>query len=203
MYSKYIFYNKLLLEDKRSNILEKNIIKELSILNNINHPNIIKLNNVYIQYNIYYLEYTLNYNNNLSSILDIRKHIPEYIVLNKIIRPLVNGLYYLHTNNIIHCNINLDNLLYTNDNQLIISEFSSAIDLEDIDYNKLNIPNFSLESYNTSNDIWSVGCVLYKLLYGESIVNNSSIIDRSNVESLITFPNNIHISFTTQLLIQI
>ena len=47
---------------------------------------------------------------------------------------LLNGLYYLHNNNIIHCDIKPQNLMINQNNILKIIDFGSA---KDITYNNM------------------------------------------------------------------
>lgn len=56
---------------------------------------------------------------------------------------LAEAMVWIHSNNIIHCDIKPDNVLLTSSNNLVLSDFGSAILLENVCSNFLNHPVFS------------------------------------------------------------
>lgn len=116
------------------------IKREISIMKECNHPNVVKLYQViddlqfdkillileYCQfgeidwkkYNHYYEKYQTHFNR-------------KPLTLNKILRDVVNGLEYLHLcKNIIHRDLKPSNLLINSDNTIKISDFGVSLILE-------------------------------------------------------------------------
>ncbi|CAK9437836.1 uncharacterized protein LODBEIA_P22140 [Lodderomyces beijingensis] len=129
---------KLIAKSYISNVTK--IRKEISILKQCKHPNVVKLHTViddlkfdkillvleyckygevdWKHYNHYYEKYSK------------REHRPP-LTLNKILRDIVNGLEYLHSyKNIIHRDLKPSNLLIDENNIIKISDFGVSLILE-------------------------------------------------------------------------
>lgn len=92
-------------------------------------------------------------------------------------RQLINGIKYLNDFGIIHRDIKPKNLLLTNDKQVLkICDFGLA-------KNKMGLSRiyticgsplymapemFKDKSYNDNADLWSIGIILYEMLYGKN-----------------------------------
>jgi calcium/calmodulin-dependent protein kinase I len=93
--------------------------------------------------------------------------------LNNIMKMTFEGVSYLHKNNIIHCDIKLDNIMYKND-KIIIVDFDFAKILKNSDSicenniigteNYIAPESFDLKIYSKKSDIWSLGICFYKLI---------------------------------------
>ena len=88
---------------------------------------------------------------------------------------VVNAVYYLHNNNIIHRDIKPENILIGEDNKIKLCDFGWAKELSlenrstfcgTVEYMAPEI--FGSENYDYGVDIWSLGILLYELLYGHS-----------------------------------
>lgn len=145
----------------------------------LNHPNIIKLVASEQEFS--------GYNNQTSSFI-----ITEYasfgdlskIVLNKhykgdeklartLFRQLIEGLDYLHRQNVAHLDIKPDNLLLTEDMKVKISDFDRAHMKSDKDVARIGTPNYRapeiLKGYcrkPEKADIYSAGVTLFYLASG-------------------------------------
>lgn len=143
--------SRLLLVKNSSNNISMKIKREISIMKQCNHPNIVKLYQViddlrfdkillileYCQYgeidrkryNHYREKYrkidTESTRGNTNSIPQTR------LTLNKILRDIINGLEYLHDyKHIIHRDLKPSNLLINQDNTVKISDFGVSLLLE-------------------------------------------------------------------------
>ena len=151
------------------------IYNEINIHSKLDHENIIKLYNVHEDnenINII-MEYAPN--GNLFELLSKEKNgFSEYKAFEYFIQ-VVNAVYYLHNNNIIHRDIKPENILIGEDNKIKLCDFGWAKELTlenrstfcgTVEYMAPEI--VENENYDYSVDIWSLGILLYELLYGHS-----------------------------------
>ncbi len=108
------------------------------------------------------------------------KHIWSEQIIKKILKDLLSGLYHLHKLNIVHNNITLNNIGYSWSNQIAtITNFESSFvnDSDKCDYpNKvityddvvyMSPEEIEYNKVNEKTDIWCLGVLVYKLVYGE------------------------------------
>lgn len=151
-------------------------IREIAILNQLSHKNIISLKEVaYFEYKIVlileWIEITLySYINTLNV-----KEIPiNPKLIKQYMQQLLNGLSYCHSKNIIHRDLKTQNLLIDREGNLKIADFGSAIEFDSNQQSKLNTfictlwyraPEILLEDvyYSTSSDMWSAACIFIEM----------------------------------------
>ena len=151
------------------------IYNEINIHSKLDHENIIKLYN-YNEDNEninIIMEYAPN--GNLYNLITKEKTgFNEYKAFEYFIQ-VVNAVYYLHNNNIIHRDIKPENILIGEDNKIKLCDFGWAKELSlenrstfcgTVEYMAPEI--FGSENYDYGVDIWSLGILLYELLYGHS-----------------------------------
>ena len=151
------------------------IYNEINIHSKLDHENIIKLYNVHedaenINIIMEYAEH-----GNLFELLNKQKNgFSEYKAFEYFIQ-VVNAVYYLHNNNIIHRDIKPENILIGDDNKIKLCDFGWAKELTlenrstfcgTVEYMAPEI--VENENYDYGVDIWSLGILLYELLYGHS-----------------------------------
>ena len=170
-----------LLEKKK--ITEKKdlerIFREMSIVKNLNHPNIIKTYEIFNKEKYYYM------------IMDYCKggELFDYIVkkgrLNEeetsfFFYQIINGLEYIHSKNIVHRDLKPENLLLTDKNKLKIIDFGLSNYFNLNKENKTNLlktpcgsPCYAAPEMVSGNkyngfktDIWAIGIVLYAMIVG-------------------------------------
>ena len=164
-----------------SGLPRKNIIKEISLLKNLNHPNIVKYYNYFEdEHHIYIIMEYLD-GDTLKQYINIKQNKKEKITENDariIITQLLNALSYLHyscdichrdvkPNNIVFKTINDINSLKLIDFGLSSDSFEKKDYLENCGTLKYMAPEqISNITYSKGVDIWSVGIILYMLLNG-------------------------------------
>lgn len=150
------------------------IYNEIDIHSKLNHPNIIRLYNIWEtddEINIL-LEYAEN--GTLFSLIQKEKGFSEHKAYKYFIQ-IVNAVYFLHQNNIIHRDIKPENILVGENDLLKLCDFGWAKELTvnnrstfcgTVEYMAPEI--VGSEKYDYSVDVWSLGILLYELLMGHS-----------------------------------
>ena len=178
---------------KISNVYEnpsigKNVLKQLSILSFVNHPNIIKLLDIVIPKrddyeDIYLIEE--NMDSNLERLIlsnwDYQK---DERFIPCVIYQILEGLHYLHTCKIMHRDIKALNILIDEKGKIKICGFGNAISFDDYENTyrgetndftseKGTLTNMAPEllaskkknksNYGEKIDLWGVGCIMAEL----------------------------------------
>ena len=149
---------------------KKYIDSEIELMNNLKHSNILKLYEVIKKNKTVYL--ILEYCNSG----DLSKYIKSGMQMHdlKFIYQIINGLQYLYSMKILHRDIKPQNILI-NDDEIKICDFGFAKKLKENDlistfcgsplYMAPEILKFC--EYTEKADIWSLGVIIYELLYKE------------------------------------
>ena len=188
------------------------IYNEINIHSKLSHENIIKLYNIHED------------NENINIIMEYAENGNLYELISKedgglseskafdYFIQVVNAVYYLHNNNIIHRDIKPENILIGNDNKIKLCDFGWAKELTlenrstfcgTVEYMAPEI--VGSENYDYSVDIWSLGILLYELLYGHSpfkASNTKNVILNIKTHELIYDDTNKKISKSCKDLIQ-
>ena len=166
------------------NKIKNTIKREFTVMKKLNHPNIIKLHEVFFD----------SENKNVYLVLDYYKRGDLFKFLKgkplkekyakKYMRQLASGLKYLHDNSIIHRDLKLKNILVTDSNDIVISDFGFA---RDGDSNTMfdtlcGSPMYMApeimthKTYDHKSDLWSVGVIMYELLFGTTPYHAKNMI---------------------------
>ena len=149
--------------------------QEVSIHSKLKHPSILELYTFFEDIDYVYLVLELAENGELQRYMrDNNKPFTEYEAAS-ILKQVVDGLLYLHSQNILHRDMSLANLLLTKEMHVKISDFGLATQLSRPDEKHMTLcgtPNYispevaSRASHGLPADVWSLGCMLYTLLVG-------------------------------------
>ena len=163
--------------------------REIDILIKTDHPNIIKLYDVFeSNHNLYLVMEECNGGELFDKILE---HIEKEEMYSEkeaanILLQVMSAVEYCHNNGICHRDLKPENLLYLKkgneeNNPLKVIDFglSQTIDVKKILNSKVGTayyvsPEILQGSYNEKCDIWSAGVILYVLLSGEPPFNGPS-----------------------------
>ena len=207
---------KIYLKDSIDDEDKKNSIKnEIYILNQLNHENIMKLYDIINTPKYFYL--ILEYINGISLLDYINKSPNKKIDENfckKIVYQIIKALDYCSKKNIFHRDIKLENILLTKNDTIKLIDFGFAIKCN----NKNEFQNFfcgtlyymSPEIINKKkylpyySDIWSLGILLYTMIYGKFPFNANNNDDLFNLinEGKVEFPEDINTSNEVKNLIK-
>lgn len=166
---------------------ENNFIKEIEFIMKLEHPNINKVNEYYTDETNIYLITDFVINGQLSQYLTQSKFFNEQQT-QFIMNQLLSAINYLHNNNIIHCDINIDNILvdkatdnHNNEQQIIIKLINVGIfnyitnENTKISEVLFKSPEVINRRYSYKCDIWSCGVVMFYLLKGYHLFKGNSI----------------------------
>ena len=129
-------------------------------------------------------------NKTLKDLLKLRKQLTEIEVKSYVFQ-IMEALKYMHSNKVIHRNLELGNLFLTENIELKLGGFSSAVKLEkegekrkticgSTNYLPPEMANKKRHSYEV--DIWSLGIILYTLLIGKTPFEDKD--DKSTIKNI-------------------
>ena len=193
------------------------IISEIQILRKIDHPSITKLHRVYESKK--HIKLVLDYCpfGTLLSRIQLRKKFCEKTT-KALARNLFRAVQYLHSNQLIHRDIKLENIFMISENddtQIKLGDFGLACYINETQDKKSGSPGYIApeillnKKYNEKIDIFSCGTVIYTLLSGTFPFEGNSFnqILFSNYKCKISFEEMIWeklsysaINFTSKLL---
>lgn len=180
---------------KRTNTssLRKEVFREINILRNLDHDNIVKLEELVLSRELNNLCLVLEYCP--YSLTQLISDSLDKIPLNQIkciSQQMFRGLDFLHKNYIIHRDLKPDNLLISGDGKLKIIDFDMSRTFTELGIPMTpgvitrwyRPPEILLEApkYGSKVDVWSAGCILMELflrkpfLQGESDVHQIGLI---------------------------
>ena len=167
---------------KENEIDDMEIKNEIEILKKLDHPNIVKIIEFYSTPKAYYIITDFCACGELYNQI---KHQYTEGQLAVLFYQVFSGLYYLHTKNIVHRDLKLENILIseiekdnnTNDKYFWVKiiDFGTAKIFEKNKNEKAVVgssyyiaPEVLHKNYNEKCDTWSVGVILYMLIVGRA-----------------------------------
>ncbi|KKZ68287.1 hypothetical protein EMCG_06043 [[Emmonsia] crescens] len=160
--------------------------REVDILKDLHHPNIISLEKVFMSQNTIYIFQELVTAGDLFSFLEYKQFNLSDSETAVIVRQVALAISYLHRNNIVHRDIKPDNVLMTSLSdgaRVVLTDFGCARRLEKessrmktsmgtLEYTAPEVPQStssgSGNGYTKAVDMWSLGCLTVVLLTGGS-----------------------------------
>ncbi|ARF12201.1 serine/threonine protein kinase [Klosneuvirus KNV1] len=122
--------------------------------------------------------------------MDLKEFISQHILTKKeantIMLNILNGIQYIHSKNIVHCDLTLKNILIDHNNNIKITDFGLARELNDQDHH-IDPHAYGTQLYmapellnhgkiSTKTDIYSLG-----IIYFELITNFKTDMERSRM----------------------
>ncbi|CAD8139364.1 unnamed protein product [Paramecium octaurelia] len=178
-------FQKSALMDK-TNTQRQGLLNEINLLRSCDHPNIIKLYEIYESGDYIYLVMELLEGGELFDlILETPFFVESKIAL--IMFKIFDALEYLHTKNIMHRDIKLENIILKDKSEnfdLKIADFGLASYTEsELLIKRCGTPGYVApeilqdQKYNEKVDVFSAGIILYILLTGQAPFYGNSLDD--------------------------
>ncbi|KAK4511656.1 uncharacterized protein ATC70_012873 [Mucor velutinosus] len=175
MSGKTVAVKQINLKDARKADIE-DMMQEASLLSSLTHGNVVKYEG-FIQtqehVNIV-LEYVEN-----GSLLHTLKHfghaLPEHLVASYC-HDILQGLAYLHQQDVVHCDLKAANILTTKTGDVKLSDFGVSLNLKLKNHEENLVSGtpfwmspevIELKGASVQSDIWSLGCTVIELYTGK------------------------------------
>lgn len=161
-------------------------IREITVLKELIHPNVVGLDDVIMQENRLYLVFEF-----LS--MDLKKYIDTQSPLDKnqirsYTYQITEGILFCHQRRIIHRDLKPQNLLISKDGVIKLADFGLArafgIPVRVYTHEVVTLwyraPEVLLgvQRYATPIDIWSIGCIFAEMVTGNALFHGDSEIDQ-------------------------
>jgi len=172
-----------------SNSSKYNIYQETNLMKNLNHKNVIKIYEIFESTKYIFIIMENVCGGDLLTFLRKRTKINE-IVAKFLFKQLIEAIKYIHSRNVIHRDIKLDNILIDLDNSIKICDFGvgKKIKKGQVLFDQCGTPAYiapeilSEDGYEGFGvDVWSAGIVLYAMLKGTVPFKANNIIDLHNL----------------------
>ncbi|GMH54606.1 hypothetical protein TrVE_jg9080 [Triparma verrucosa] len=164
-------------------------IREISLLKELQHPNIVRL------YDVVHTERKLTLvfeflDQDLKKYLDICDGGLGMPILKSFLFQLLTGVSYCHHHRVLHRDLKPPNLLINREGQLKLADFGLArafgIPVRSYTHEVVTLwyraPDVLMGSrkYSTPVDVWSIGCIFAEMVNGRPLVTGTSEGDQLN-----------------------
>ncbi|XP_017118764.1 cyclin-dependent kinase 2 [Drosophila elegans] len=162
-------------------------IREISLLKNLKHKNVVQLFDVVISGNNLYMifEYL---NMDLKKLMDKKKDVFTPQLIKSYMQQILDALGFCHTNRILHRDLKPQNLLVDTAGKIKLADFGLArafnVPMRAYTHEVVTLwyraPEILLGTkfYSTGVDIWSLGCIFSEMIMRRSLFPGDSEIDQ-------------------------
>lgn len=188
--TKEIVILKEIAQKKTEEAPSKQVLRELLVLMNFEHTNIVKFHSVFVHHTSIVIEMEFC----ISSLSNIIKQISKPFHLSqtkKIIKSIAEGLKYLHAHDIIHRDIKPGNVFIDENCVVKLGDFGSCrikndniksvTPLVGTKWYKAPEIIFSKKDYDNKVDIWSFGCLIAELFLLEPLFPGATDFEMINL----------------------
>ncbi|XP_071484117.1 testis-specific serine/threonine-protein kinase 3-like [Diadema antillarum] len=163
--------------------LEKFLPREMKILSQVKHRNIVKCYDIFDTGNKVYMVLELAGHGDLLDYIKLRRSLSEDKA-RAFFTQMVDGVSYIHSLGIVHRDMKCENILLDNMNVIKISDFGFARFMEPRDLSKTYCGSAAYAApeilkgnmYNgKAYDVWSLGIILYIMVCGTMPFDDSNI----------------------------
>ncbi|ORY28652.1 kinase-like domain-containing protein, partial [Naematelia encephala] len=178
----------------------RDVMREVELLKRLAHPSIVKYEGM--SRDEEYLNIVLEFveNGSLGQTLKAFGNFNEKLVSSYVAK-ILEGLDYLHSQGVVHCDLKAANILSTKNGNVKLSDFGVSLNMKAVENIRQDAtqgkttsrdvagtPNWmapeviSLNGASPASDIWSLGCTIIELLTGKppyaEITNSMSVLFR-------------------------
>ncbi|CAG7829698.1 unnamed protein product [Allacma fusca] len=177
---------KKFVESEEDPLIRKIAMREIRMLKNLKHPNLINLMEVFRRKKRLHLVFEYCDHTVLNELEKYPKGVPE-LLTKRIIWQTIQALAYCHQHNCIHRDVKPENILLTKDLVVKLCDFGFARILSPgenyTDYvatRWYRAPELLVgdTQYGPPVDVWAIGCVFAELVKGEALWPGKSDVDQ-------------------------
>jgi len=173
---------KLLRKDMMSDDQDKRFKAEINMMSRMDHPNILKIYEVFEDHKRYYVISELCKGGDLFDLI-LKKGVFKEPETAQVILQILQILAFLHEQNLVHRDIKPENILIDQeqDNTLKLIDMSTTVvvkkkeELKDIEGTSYYMaPEVINKKYTSQCDLWSVGVLMFTMLSGKPPFDGNS-----------------------------
>lgn len=173
---KYVALKRIKFYDMQNSKMRMDYVKEVRLLQQLKHPNIINYNISFIERNELFIVLELADGGDLSKLIRYfhkRKQLLTEQAILKYFTQVCSAVRYIHSKRILHRDIKPANIFMTSDGCVKLGDFGlgrffsqNTRDAHTIvgTFYYMSPERIRESGYGFSSDIWSLGCVLYELI---------------------------------------
>ncbi|VUC36508.1 unnamed protein product [Clonostachys rosea] len=178
--------------DLRRDKVEEEARSSIKIQSEMDHPNVLKVFGHFEDEEKIYVLMELCREGSLWDLFRKNTKLPEPQAA-KFIAQLARALTYIHGKNIIHREINPENILIGSDGEIKVSGFIWSKPLVDgrcsgvcglLDYLAPELLKPSPQIYNTMVDVWCLGVTVFELLVGEAPFEDTPMMTQRRISKV-------------------
>ena len=185
----------------------KNIMNEITIMNEIDSPNLLKLITNFEDENNIYIILPLCQNGQLYDILHKSKRKVKNIYIKKYLYQSIQAINDLHKKNIIHRDIKPENILIDNEDNALLSDYGIATHCKEGEKRNTYCGTDEYlapevirgQKYDEKIDIWAIGILIYECAspLGKTPFNKLDFLQRTddNKEYIIKSDKDLKITY--------
>ncbi|KAL1747824.1 Pkinase-domain-containing protein [Schizophyllum fasciatum] len=178
------------------------LMREVDLVKSLSHPSIVKYEGMARDDDS--LSIVLEYAENGSLVHTLKAFgkLNERLVANYVVK-ILEGLHYLHQNDVVHCDLKAANILTTKTGNVKLSDFGVSLNLRAMEREIKDVagtPNWmapeviELKGASTKSDIWSLACTVIELFTGKppysDVANSMSVMFRIVEDKMPPLPEN-------------
>ncbi|EDV91101.1 cyclin-dependent kinase 2 isoform X2 [Drosophila grimshawi] len=162
-------------------------IREISLLKNLKHKNVVQLFDVVISGNNLYMIFEF-LNMDLKKLMDKKKEVFTHQLIKSYMYQIFDALAFCHTSRILHRDLKPQNLLVNTAGNIKLADFGLArafnVPMRAYTHEVVTLwyraPEILLGTkyYSTGVDIWSLGCIFAEMIMRRSLFPGDSEIDQ-------------------------
>ncbi|CAD8204271.1 unnamed protein product [Paramecium pentaurelia] len=161
---------------KESEDVIKDIKREILIWSMLQHKNVARFYEVYESTNTIYI---------VMEKLNKLRNDYDHEEIKLIMKDILEGVNYIHSKNIIHRDLKIDNILIDDDNSIKIIDFGLACQFINIESKNISCgtPGYIApevlmnKPFDYKSDIFSIGVVMYQLYFNKHLFQADQVVD--------------------------
>lgn len=153
------------------------LMNEVDLLKSLSHPSVVKYEGLVRGPEVVSIILEYVENGSLLHTLKAFGNFPEKLVSSYVVK-ILEGLNYLHEQNVAHCDLKAANILTTKNGNVKLSDFGVSLNLKAVKEmgrknDAIGTPNWmapeviELKGVTVKADIWSLACTIIELLTGK------------------------------------